>query len=246
MDSYKLRAPPSLGLAHRPDSQVSPANSMKRFQQLFSQNRAWAEKITRNDPDFFSRLVGQQNPDYLWIGCSDSRVPANQILGLDPGEVFVHRNIANVVAPGDLNCASVVQFAIDHLKVEHVLVGGHYGCGGVKAALDETPLGLADQWLVHVDAVKKQHLECLRVLPDEQAKHDRLCELNVIAQVQNLCKTDTVQAAWARGQFVVVHGCIYDLKNGLLKDLEVNISTAAEVESSCKAAIRKLDYGEAA
>lgn len=217
---------------------------MKRFQQLFSQNRAWAEKVTRSDPDFFSRLVGQQNPDYLWIGCSDSRVPANQILGLDPGEIFVHRNIANVVAPGDLNCASVVQFAIDHLQVEHVLVGGHYGCGGVKAALDETPLGLADRWLENVDAVKKRHLKCLRALPDEQAQHDRLCELNVIAQVQNLCKTETIQAAWSRGQLVVVHGCIYDLKNGLLKDLDVNISSKEEVEPSCKAALQKLEDRE--
>lgn len=217
---------------------------MKRFDRLFSQNRAWAEKVTRNDPDFFRRLTSQQNPDFLWIGCSDSRVPANQIVGLDPGEVFVHRNIANVVDPDDLNCASVVQFAVDHLHVEHVLVVGHYGCGGVKAALSATPLGLADQWLRRVEIVKERHRECLRVLPDADAQHDRLCELNVIEQVQNLCGSETVQRAWSRGQLVMIHGCIYDLKNGLLKDLAVNISATADVEPYCRAALQKIKGGE--
>lgn len=213
---------------------------MKKFTRLFAQNRAWAAKVTQEDPDFFHRLTGQQNPDYLWIGCSDSRVPANQIVGLDPGEVFVHRNIANVVDPDDLNCASVVQFAIDHLKVKHVLVVGHYGCGGVGAALSSTPLGLADQWLRRVEVVKERHRECLKVLPDVTSQHDRLCELNVIEQVRNLCRSKTIQEGWARGQFIVIHGCIYDLKNGLLKELVVKISAPEEVETRCEMALKTL------
>ncbi|GAB5559083.1 MAG: carbonate dehydratase [Synoicihabitans sp.] len=217
---------------------------MQRFERLFSQNREWAETATRNDPDFFNRLVGQQHPDFLWIGCSDSRVPANQIVGLEPGEVFVHRNIANVVDPDDINCASVIQFAIDHLKVEHILVVGHYGCGGVRAALNGTPLGLADQWLKRVDTVKQNHRECLRVLPDEAARHDRLCELNVIEQVQHLCNMKTVQDAWARGQLIMVHGCIYHLSNGLLQDLAVNICGPDEVEPRCREAYKKIECGE--
>ena len=167
-------------------------------------------------------------------------MPANQIVGLAPGEVFVHRNIANVVDPDDLNCASVIQFAIDHLKVEHVLVVGHYGCGGVGAALSSTPLGLADEWLRRVEVVKERHRECLKVLPDVKSQHDRLCELNVIAQVQNLCRSEAIQKAWARDQLVMVHGCIYDLHNGLLQDLAVNISAANEVEPCCQAALEKL------
>lgn len=213
---------------------------MKRFAKLFDHNRAWAERVTRDDPAFFQRLVSQQKPDFLWIGCSDSRVPANQIVGLDPGEVFVHRNLANVVDPTDLNCASVIQFAIDHLRVEHVLVVGHYGCGGVKAALNATPLGLADQWLRRVENVKNQHRECLRVLPDAAAQHDRLCELNVIEQVRNLCRSEAMINGWARGQLIMVHGCIYDLRDGLLQDLAVNISAATEAEPSCNAALEKL------
>jgi carbonic anhydrase len=213
---------------------------MKRFAKLFAHNREWAERVTHQDPDFFMRLARQQHPDFLWIGCSDSRVPANQIVGMEPGEVFVHRNIANVVDPDDLNCSSVIQYAIDHLQVEHVLVVGHYGCGGVKAALSATPLGLADQWLRRVESVKDRHRECLRVLPNAQAQHDRLCELNVIEQVHNLCRMETIQNAWGRGQLIMVHGCIYDLRDGLLQDLAVNISSAQDVEPVCAAALEKL------
>ena len=213
---------------------------MKRFAKLFAHNREWAERVTRQEPEFFKRLVSQQHPDFLWIGCSDSRVPANQIVGLEPGEVFVHRNIANVVDPDDLNCASVIQFAIDHLQVEHVLVVGHYGCGGVKAALSATPLGLADQWLRRVENVKDKHRECLRVMPDAQTQHDRLCELNVVEQVRNLCRTEAMQKGWARGQLIMVHGCIYDLRDGLLQDLAVNISSAAEVEPCCADAVAQI------
>lgn len=214
---------------------------MERFARLFAQNRAWAADCQKNHPEFFSELTSQQRPDFLWIGCSDSRVPANQIVGLKPGEVFVHRNLANVVDPADLNCNAVIQFAIDCLGVAHILVVGHYGCGGVKAALDETPLGLADEWLQRVGQVKTRHWECLRVLPDEAAQHHRLCELNVIEQVRNVCSTPTLQAAWARDQWVRVHGCIYDLRDGLLQDLGVSSQSTAEAETRCTAAIAGLD-----
>ncbi len=213
---------------------------MERFARLFSQNRHWATITQESDPEFFHGLSEEQHPDFLWIGCSDSRVPANQIVELAPGEVFVHRNIANVVDPDDLNCGAVIQYAIDHLKVEHVLVVGHYGCGGVKASLCNTSLGLADQWLERVDRVKEKHFECLRVLPDEKSQHDRLCELNVIEQVRNLCSTPVVQAAWARNQVVMVHGCIYGLEDGLIRDLGVSCRAPEEVEPHCAAAIAHL------
>jgi carbonic anhydrase len=216
---------------------------MQRFDRLFAHNRDWAARTTAADPDFFKRLSNQQQPDFLWIGCSDSRVPANQIIGLDPGEVFVHRNIANVVDPTDLNCSAVIEFAVDLLKVEHILVVGHYGCSGVKAALCDTPLGLAGQWLQRVKKVKTQHLQCLRVLPDEAAQHDRLCELNVVEQVNNLCSTQTVRAAWNRQQLVMVHGCIYDLHDGVLRDLRVSCSSASEAQENYTSAIARLQTG---
>jgi carbonic anhydrase len=215
---------------------------MELFTRLFSQNRSWAEKATAADSECFSRLSHQQNPDYLWIGCSDSRVPASQVVGLGPGEAFVHRNIANVVDPADPSCGSVIQYAVDHLHVKHILVVGHYGCGGVKAALDEPTLGAPlDAWLSGVRQVKQRHHECLRVLPDESAQHARLCELNVIEQVRNVCSSATVQAAWRRGQPLFVHGCIYALHNGNLQDLKVSIQQADDVDPVCAAAIAQLN-----
>ncbi len=213
---------------------------MERFARLFSQNRHWANRTLQGNPEFFKELSNQQSPDFLWIGCSDSRVPANQIVELAPGEVFVHRNIANVVDPDDLNCGAVVQYAVDHLRVEHVLVVGHYGCGGIKASLDHTPLGLADQWLARVDKVKQRHHACLRVLPAGKTREDRLCELNVIEQVRNLCSMAVIQNAWTRGQTVMVHGCIYGLQDGLIRDLRVSCRGPAEVEPNCAAAIAHL------
>jgi len=192
------------------------------IKQLFDNNRAWARQITREDPSFFSRLSNQQAPKYMWIGCADSRVPANEIVGLAPGEMFVHRNIANVVVHADLNCLSVLQFAVDVLKVEHVIVCGHYGCGGVRAALRDDRLGLVDNWLRHVQDVRWKHLSELNSLATEDERHHRLCELNVIEQVINVSQTTVVRDAWARGQSLQVHGWIYALRDGLLHDLEVS------------------------
>ena len=190
---------------------------------LFDFNRAWAQQMCQGDPAFFEKLSQLQAPEYLWIGCSDSRVPANQIIGLLPGEVFVHRNVANVVVHTDLNCLSVVQFAVDVLKVRHVMVVGHYGCGGVKAALLRDRVGLVDLWLRHVQDVHVKHRAAVDALPPELA-HDRLCELNVLEQVLNLCQTVVIQDAWERAQPLTVHGWIYALKDGLLRDLGLNVS----------------------
>ena len=200
---------------------------MRTLKQLFENNRAWAADMTRQDADFFRRLSTQQSPHYLWIGCSDSRVPANQIVGLVAGEMFVHRNVANVVAHTDLNCLSAVQFAVDVLRVEHVIVCGHYGCGGVLAALQENKLGLIDNWLRHVQDVRAKHRAEIEMLKTEPEQHDRLCELNVIEQVVNLSRTTVVRDAWSRGQAVTVHGWIYDLSDGLLRDLDVSVATEA-------------------
>jgi carbonic anhydrase len=194
---------------------------MRKLRPLFDNNRSWAAEQTRGDPEFFERLLGQQAPEYLWIGCSDSRVPANQIVGLAPGELFVHRNVANVVVHTDLNCLSVLQFAVDVLRVKHVIVCGHYGCGGVSAALRDEKLGLIDNWLRHVQDVGAKHRAELAVLPDEPARAARLCELNVIEQVANVADTTVVRDAWRRGQPLAVHGWIYDLRDGLLRDLDV-------------------------
>ena len=194
---------------------------------LFASNREWAAEMTRQDPDFFSRLSGQQAPRYLWIGCSDSRVPANQIVGLLPGEMFVHRNVANVVVHTDLNCLSTLQFAVDVLRVGHVIVCGHYGCGGVLAALRKEKLGLVDNWLRHVQDVRWKHQEQLDALETEPLRHNRLCELNVVEQVLNVSQTTVVRDAWARGQELTVHGWIYDLRDGLLRDLGRCVSEPA-------------------
>jgi carbonic anhydrase len=192
---------------------------MRVLSHLFANNRAWAAEITRREPDFFARLSRQQAPRYMWIGCSDSRVPANQIVGLAPGEMFVHRNVANVVVHTDLNCLSVVQFAVEVLRVEHVIVCGHYGCGGVLAAMRDEKLGLIDNWLRHVQDVQGKHRAQLDALPTEAERHDRLCELNVTEQVVNVSQTTVVREAWARGQDLAVHGWIYRLTDGLLRDL---------------------------
>jgi carbonic anhydrase len=198
---------------------------------LFANNRAWAAKMTREDADFFRRLTRQQAPQYLWIGCSDSRVPANEIVGLLPGELFVHRNVANVVVHTDLNCLSTMQFAIDVLKVAHVIVCGHYGCGGVLAALRDDRFGLVDNWLRHVQDVRGKHRAELDALETESARHDRLCELNVVEQVTNVCQTTVVRDAWTRGQSLTVHGVIYGLRDGLLRDLGISASGVASANS---------------
>ena len=192
---------------------------MQTLKRLFDNNRAWAARIQQEDPGFFAKLAAQQGPEYLWIGCSDSRVPANQIIGLLPGEVFVHRNIANVVVHADLNCLSVLQFAVDVLKVRHVIVCGHYGCGGVRAAYEDDRLGLVDNWLRHVQDVAQKHRVALDRVSPEAGRIDRLCELNVIEQVANVCQTTVLQDAWSRGQDVTVHGWVYGLADGLLREI---------------------------
>ena len=194
---------------------------MRVLNDLLTNNRAWAEKMTREDPEFFTRLSQQQQPRYLWIGCSDSRVPANQIVALPPGEMFVHRNVANVVVHTDLNCLSAIQFAVDVLRVGHIIVCGHYGCGGVLAALRDEKLGLIDNWLRHVQDVRSKYQAQLDVLETEAQRHKRLCELNVIEQVVNVGNTTVVRDAWARGQALAVHGWVYDIRDGLLRDLYV-------------------------
>jgi carbonic anhydrase len=205
--------------------------------ELFESNRAWAERITAQEPDFFERLSHQQSPEFLWIGCSDSRVPANEIVGRLPGELFVHRNVGNVVVHTDLNCLSVLQYAVDVLRVRHVMVVGHYGCGGVAAALRNDKLGLIDNWLRHVQDVAARHRDALARIGDPDARLDRLCELNVIEQALNVCQTTIVQDAWARGQALTVHGLIYGLHDGLLRDLRMSASDPAEVEAWYRAAV---------
>jgi carbonic anhydrase len=196
---------------------------MRKLPHLFENNRAWASDLTRGDPAYFERLAGLQTPEYLWIGCSDSRVPANQIVGLAPGELFVHRNVSNVVVHSDLNCLSVLQFAVDVLHVKHVIVCGHYGCGGVLAALRDEKLGLIDNWLRHIQDVAAKHRAELGTLPGERERLARLCELNVIEQVRNVGDTTVVRDAWRRGQALAVHGWIYDVRDGLLRDLDVTL-----------------------
>jgi carbonic anhydrase len=208
---------------------------MRVLSELFANNRAWAERMARREPDFFGRLAAQQAPQYLWIGCSDSRVPANQIVGLLPGEMFVHRNVANVVVHSDLNCLSALQFAVEVLRVRHVIVCGHYGCGGVLAALRDDRLGLVDNWLRHVQDVRNEHQAELARLAGETERHERLCELNVIEQVVNVCRTTVVRDAWARGQSVAVHGWVYALRDGLLRDLGMCVTAEPEL-AACYAA----------
>ena len=213
---------------------------MTDLNQLLRNNREWAERIKQEDPGFFKRLSQQQSPRYLWIGCSDSRVPANQILGLDPGEVFVHRNIANVMSHGDLNCLSVIQFAVDILKVEHILLVGHYGCGGVHAALTGARLGLADNWLRHVGDVAQKHVALLEQVETESLRHARLCELNVIEQVFNVCQTTVVEDAWARGQELFVHGWVYSLFDGRVRQLGMDVNATEQLMSAYQEAIAAI------
>ncbi|MCQ4320672.1 carbonate dehydratase [Stutzerimonas stutzeri] len=194
------------------------------LQQLFENNARWAEAIIEEDPAFFTKLAKQQLPEYLWIGCSDARVPANEIVGLLPGDLFVHRNVANVVLHTDLNCLSVIQYAVDVLKVKHILVTGHYGCGGVRASMHDDQLGLIDGWLRTIRDLYYEHHEHIASFPTEEAQVDRLCELNVIQQVANVSHTTIVQNAWHRGQQLSVHGCIYGIKDGIWKNLNVTIS----------------------
>jgi carbonic anhydrase len=210
---------------------------MKDLKRLLDQNRAWAESIKASDPEFFQSLAKQQTPRYLWIGCSDSRVPANQLIGLMPGEMFVHRNVANVVDHTDFNCLSVVQYAVDVLKVEHIIVCGHHSCGGVKAAMKNLQLGLIDNWLRHVQDVLHEHEELLANVSDEDERLDRLCELNVIEQVLNVGRTTIVQSAWQRGQEVAIHGWIYRLEDGLLHDLSISIDNAEGLAVAYRGAI---------
>ena len=203
---------------------------MKTLPHLFASNRAWAEKMTRHDPEFFERLSRQQAPEYLWIGCADSRVPANEIVGLLPGEMFVHRNVANVVVHTDLNCLSVLQFAVDVLRVRHVIVCGHYGCGGIHAALDREKHGLIDNWLRHVQDIQEKYGSELEAL-ESARRADRLCELNVMEQVRNVARTTVVQDAWARAQPLAIHGWIYDIKDGLLRDLGLTLTSSADFDA---------------
>ena len=210
---------------------------MRTLRHLFDNNRAWSERIRRQDPEFFVKLSRQQAPRFLWIGCSDSRVPANEIVGLLPGELFVHRNVANLVVHTDLNCLSVMQFAMDILKVRHIIVCGHYGCSGVHAALRGDRLGLSDNWLRHVDDVRQKHRARLADAPDAA---DRLCELNVVEQVANVCQTTITRDAWQRGQELSVHGWIYSLRDGLLRDLATTVNGIAETESVYRAALDAL------
>ncbi|MBY0268936.1 MAG: carbonate dehydratase [Burkholderiales bacterium] len=213
---------------------------MKTLQHLFDSNRIWSERIRRQDPDFFSKLARQQSPEYLWIGCSDSRVPANEIVDLLPGELFVHRNVANVVTHTDLNCLSVIQFAVDVLKVKHVIVVGHYGCSGVGAALRGDRIGLSDNWLRHVQDVRQKHESRLLMLDNAVSRADRLCELNVIEQAANVCQTTIVRDAWERGQPLQVHGWVYGLQDGLVRDTNFSVNGSDEASTAYESALSGL------
>ncbi|MBV6419784.1 MAG: Carbonic anhydrase 2 [Ignavibacteriaceae bacterium] len=213
---------------------------MKVLKHLFDNNRKWADNRKKSDPDFFNKLALQQKPEHLWIGCSDSRVPANEIVGLLPGELFVHRNVANLVVENDLNCLSVIQFAVDVLKVKHIIVCGHYGCGGVKAVLENSKLGLTDDWLSNLKLIKEKYSTLLEQNPDDSSQISKLCELNVIEQVYNVCSTNIVLNAWKRNQPLTIHGWIYDIKDGLLQDLGVCIANYTELQNSTKTDITKF------
>jgi carbonic anhydrase len=217
---------------------------MSKVDVLLRNNQAWSERVTREDPEFFKRLWRQQAPKYLWIGCSDSRVPANQVVGLAPGEVYVNRYIANVVVHTDLNCLSVVQFAVDVLKVEHILVVGHYGCGGVHAALTSARVGLADNWIRHVGDVSAKHAGLLASMDDAELQHDRLCELNALEQVANVCQTTIVRDAWARGQTLSVHGWVYTLRDGRVHDLGLNIDSPDQLEPQYATALAAISVDQ--
>ena len=202
---------------------------MRILKTLFENNKRWADNIKKKDPNFFTKLSKQQNPEYLWIGCSDSRVPANEIVGLIPGEIFVHRNIANLVVHTDLNCLSVIQFAVQVLKIKHIIVCGHYGCGGIKAAIEDKEHGLIDNWLQHIRDIYRFHKSELDAVESEAEKYNLLCELNVREQVLNVCKTTIVKHVWNSGRELSVHGWIYDIKNGLLQDLDICIACEKDI-----------------
>jgi carbonic anhydrase len=214
---------------------------MRDLKHLLKNNRDWSEAIKADDPDFFHTIAQQQTPRYMWIGCSDSRVPATQLVGLLPGEMFVHRNVANMVVHTDFNCLSVLQFAVDVLKVSHIIVCGHYGCGGVQAAMQNLQLGLIDNWLRHVQDVLHGHEAMLSNISDEAQRLDRLCELNVIEQVLNVSRTTVVQSAWGRGQELSVHGWIYGIGDGLLRDLDIRIANQSELSVAYEKAVRGSD-----
>jgi carbonic anhydrase len=216
---------------------------MGKLDHLFAQNRTWAEKITARDPEFFLKLSRQQSPDYFWIGCSDSRVPANEIVNLLPGELFVHRNVANVVVHTDLNCLSAMQFAVDVLKVKHIIVCGHYGCSGVRAALRCERIGLADNWLRHVQDVSEKHRGCLHAVSEENTRANRLCELNVIEQVSNVCLTTIVRDAWERAQALTIHSWIYGIRDGIMRDLGMSVSAPGEFEPQYRASLAAIEAG---
>jgi len=213
---------------------------MRTLQRLIDQNRAWAAARVADDPGYFQRLARIQAPEFLWIGCSDSRVPANEIVGLVPGELFVHRNVANVVVHSDLNCLSVLQYAVDVLHVEHVIVCGHYGCGGVRAAYERSTLGLSDNWLRHVQDVRDRHEAQLARLETDEARLVRLCELNVIDQVRNVCQTTIVRDAWTRQQAITVHGWVYGLEDGLLRDLGCSVDSTSALADAYATAVNTL------
>ncbi len=213
---------------------------MPALDHLFANNRKWATGVVAREPDFFARLAAQQAPEYMWIGCSDSRVPANEIVGLLPGEMFVHRNVANLVVHTDLNCLSVLQYAVDVLRVKHVIVCGHYGCGGIRAALSSERLGLIDNWLRHVQDVRERHASMLSGANDTHERANRLCELNVIDQVRNVCETTIVQDAWARNQPLTVHGVIYGVNDGRLRDLGISVASVTSMGEAYDAALSLL------
>jgi carbonic anhydrase len=213
----------------------------RSLEQLFENNRQWAAAMEAENPGFFKKLAAQQAPEYMWIGCSDSRVPANELLGLLPGDVFVHRNVANVIVHSDLNCLSVLQFAIEVLSVKHIIVCGHYGCSGVHAAMTGRRVGLADNWLRHVQDVSQKHGRYLGEVVPERDRHDRLCELNVIEQMANVCQTTIVQDAWDRGQSLTVHSWIYGVRDGLLRDLEVTVSGAEELAAKVQTGLARYE-----
>jgi carbonic anhydrase len=217
---------------------------MKKLAHLFENNRDWARKMHEQEPDFFSKLARQQWPEYLWIGCSDSRVPANQIVGLLPGELFVHRNVANLVVHTDLNCLTVMQFAVDILKVRHIIVCGHYGCSGVQAALRNDRIGLSDNWLRHIQDVRQKHEMPFASAGGDSRASDRLCELNVIEQVANVCETTIARDAWERGQELAVHGWIYGIQDGLLRDLAITITGQREMRAVYDSALVALSQGK--
>ncbi len=215
----------------------------QEIESLFERNRRWAEAVTQEDPGFFDRLAKLQTPEYLWIGCSDSRVPANQITGLLPGEVFVHRNIANLVVHSDLNCLSVIQYAVDVLQVRHILVVGHYGCGGVKAAMEKQRHGLVDNWLRHVQDLREKHRALFTRLDNQEERERRMCEINVVEQVFSVCHTTVVRDAWERGQNLTVHGLIFDVADGVLRNLEVSSATHRQAHNSYASAIEGIYAG---